>query len=501
MAGEGFLEELDIARRSNHSNVFLIECRDPERERQVVRNFHPDAERYFFSLQTQELRDEKANLVRVDSLNPYNTIRSLLAQKPATVFMSFAWREENALVEFLLSIARKAELFELKSSCVVFCENLEIFPQALRRISFTISVPVASEAERRAILQRVAKGVAKAKHRKKPYSIERRAIAESRGLSLFETETVALRSIYQHGKIAAQAFTEFKIRKLREHGLEYIQPTRGFGSVGGYDYLKDYFSERVIAVLENQKLAEEYGIKPPRGLLFYGAPGTGKTYFAKALAKELGLPMISLNMGDFLRGIVGQSERRVREVTQLIESLSPVVVFIDEFDQVALARGSYASGDSGVTRRVQNQLLEWLGDEQRRSIIIGASNFLTDLDRAFIRVGRMDEVVPFYYPDEGARAEIFRVHVEVLRSPPREIGREDYLELAGMTEYFNCAELSKVVEDACYLAFRAREKLSFSHFERVLENFSIPREQREQEELAMNRQLKELNITTRSLLR
>jgi len=116
-----------------------------------------------------------------------------------------------------------------------------------------------------------------------------------------------------------------------------------------------------------------------------------ESYITEAIAYEIGLPMVKLSPADLFRGIVGESETRVKQLTKLIESLAPCVVNIEEVDQIALARGSVLMTDSGVNRRITNMLLDWLGQRDRRSFIIGSTNFLRDMDPAFVRAGNNEK--------------------------------------------------------------------------------------------------------------
>jgi len=165
---------------------------------------------------------------------------------------------------------------------------------------------------------------------------------------LHSVETAALESFFLNRQINVPAFTEYKIKILQTYNLSYVEPHIDFSLVGGYELLKQYMRNRVIRPLRNPEKAKYYGVGLPRGILLYGIPGTGKSYFTEAIAKELGLPMIKLSSSDLLRGIVGESESRVRQITNLIEALAPVTVGVDEIDALAPARGKVMMTDSGV---------------------------------------------------------------------------------------------------------------------------------------------------------
>jgi cell division protease FtsH len=259
--------------------------------------------------------------------------------------------------------------------------------------------------------------------------------------------------------------------------------------------------KRVVRVLRNPELAARYGLGVPKGILLYGPPGTGKTWFAKALAKEVGLPMVIVDPSTFLRGIVGETEARVKYVVQIIESLAPVIVFIDEFDQLTLSRQAVMSTDSGVTRRMTNMLLSWLGDEDRKSFVVGATNYVSDVDPAFLRPGRLDEVIPVFYPDQKAREGILKVHTSVVRKVPL-ADDFDPRALAEKTWLWTGAELEKLVLEAASLAMdEGVERVAQRHFEDAMSFIEVNAAEREQRLKNMIQELMKLENTNRALLK
>jgi SpoVK/Ycf46/Vps4 family AAA+-type ATPase len=210
--------------------------------------------------------------------------------------------------------------------------------------------------------------------------------------------------------------------------------------------------------------------------------------------------MITIDPATFLRGIVGETEARIKQVTQIIESLAPVVVFIDEFDQLALSRQAVMSTDSGVSRRMANMLLAWLGDENRKSFVVGATNLIQDIDPAFLRPGRMDEIIPVFYPDYKARLEILRVHTSVVRKVPlKDVNLE---EIAKKTYMWTGAELEKLVIEAASIAMsESTEYVTQEHFDLALRSIEVNASEREQRLKQMINELRKLEIVNQSFLR
>jgi SpoVK/Ycf46/Vps4 family AAA+-type ATPase len=511
-----FLEEFLVKRKANATNVYIVETVDPKRIQQF-KNFivsSPDFaehKKYYFDLQTFELLDLENNapvlaqqqlFAQVPAPITPQQLLSMLRSQPIILIISYAFDQRHVqyLSDLIVASSHDDQLYSHKSTVVVFTSDADIFPQILRRFAHTISIPPSTPEERLELLKKIKEEIEEASGIKLNLNISADVVNASSGLTLHDVETVALESFLLYRDFRVEAFTNYKIKLLREMGIEFVIPTRGFESVGGYDYLKHYIMNRVVKVLRNPDIASKYGLQTPRGILLYGPPGTGKTWFARALAKEVGLPMIVIDPSTFLRGIVGETEARVKQVTQLIESLAPVVVFIDEFDQLTLSRQTVMSTDSGVTRRMTNMLLSWLGSEDRKSFVVGATNYVSDVDPAFLRPGRMDEIIPVFYPDYKARLEILRVHTNIVRKVPlKDVNLE---EIAKRTYMWSGAELEKLVLEVASIAMSENaEYVVHEHFEQALRSIEVNVNEREQRLKQMINELRKLEIVNQSFLR
>ncbi|WP_297536455.1 AAA family ATPase, partial [Thermococcus sp.] len=207
--------------------------------------------------------------------------------------------------------------------------------------------------------------------------------------------------------------------------------------------------EAVEWPLKYPKAFERLGITPPRGILLYGPPGTGKTLLAKAVANESEANFIGIRGPEVLSKWVGESEKRIREIFRKARQAAPTVIFIDEIDAIAPARGM--EGDR-VTDRLINQLLTEMDGIERNSgvVVIAATNRPDILDPALLRPGRFDRLVLVPAPDEKARLEILKVHTR--RVPlAKDVNLE---ELAKRTEGYSGADLEALVREAALIAMR-----------------------------------------------
>ena len=211
--------------------------------------------------------------------------------------------------------------------------------------------------------------------------------------------------------------------------------------------------------------------------------------------------MIKLSSSDLLRGIVGESEARVRQITSLIEALAPVTVGVDEIDALAPARGKVMMTDSGVNRRVTNMLLEWLGNRRRKSFLIGATNFLEDIDFAFLRAGRFDEICLIIPPDATARKQILTLHSSVIRKLPL-TPKLDLTEIAGQPTFmWTPAELEKLCLDAARTGMEQdAKKITLTHFRDALNNIKINVKERQTKIQTGVAKMKELDIVNKGFL-
>lgn len=185
-------------------------------------------------------------------------------------------------------------------------------------------------------------------------------------------------------------------------------------NVGGLDSAKTEVREAIELPLTDHQKFEDLGIEPPRGILLYGPPGTGKTLIAKAVASESGANFIPVRGPQLLSKWVGESERAVREVFKKARQVSPSIIFFDEIDALAPARGT--SSDSHVIDNVLNQILtEMDGMEELKDVVVmGATNRPDIVDPALLRAGRFDRLVYIGEPGIEDRKKIIRIHTRFM---------------------------------------------------------------------------------------
>ncbi|BAY95583.1 MULTISPECIES: AAA family ATPase [unclassified Tolypothrix] len=199
----------------------------------------------------------------------------------------------------------------------------------------------------------------------------------------------------------AQLVLKHKVNKLRGRGLEYIaQPD--VPSAGGLDLLEKRL-ETITYLLQTE--AEQYGLKFPTGMLLWGPPGTGKSLSAKLAAKKMGLPLLAANWGVLLSA--SHPDRALKEFIALVTSLAPCVLYWDDFDKGFAGWDSNADG--GIARRLSAALLTWMQEHQEPVYTIATVNRLEMLPAELVR--RFDDIFFMDLPHEGARYEVFNLHL------------------------------------------------------------------------------------------
>jgi len=227
-----------------------------------------------------------------------------------------------------------------------------------------------------------------------------------------------------------------------------------FGDVAGIDEAENELVE-VVDFLKDPEKYTRLGGTSPKGVLLVGAPGTGKTLLARAVAGEAGVPFFSMSGSEFIEMIVGVGAARVRDLFKQAREHAPAIIFIDELDSIGRARGMVSIGGSSEQEQTLNQILaEMDGFTGREGIIVLAATNQPDvLDRALLRAGRFDRRVVVNLPDRNGREAILKVHTRrVPLAPDVQLG-----EIAAATPGLAGADLRNLVNEAALLAARREQ--------------------------------------------
>lgn len=252
----------------------------------------------------------------------------------------------------------------------------------------------------------------------------------------------------------------------RTEVLEFWQSSEKLDDIGGLDALKNWLNKRRVHFSE---AAQNYGLPVPRGILLIGIQGTGKSLTAKAIANHWFLPLLRLDTGRLFGGLVGESERKIREMIEVAESLSPCVLWIDEIEK-SLSISNQA-GDGGTSNRVLSTLLTWLAEKKAFVFVVATANSLENLQIELIRKGRFDEIFFLDLPTKKERKSIFEVHLRSLR--PDNWTSYDTKALSLLTPFFSGAEIKQLIIEAMYQAFSEGRDFKTQDIKREIDR-SVP---------------------------
>ena len=224
-----------------------------------------------------------------------------------------------------------------------------------------------------------------------------------------------------------------------------LLPAGLFNEMAGMEQEKQIIERRIVDPLAHPEVAERYGVQPPKAVILFGPPGTGKTSFAKAISSRLGWPFVELFPSRLAATGNGGLAASLREAFAELAELDELVLFIDEVEEIATARSGATTAELGVT----NELLKLIPTFRQKDsrLLVCATNAVHSLDSAFLRPGRFDYVIPVGPPDQPARRAVWQrylgkacVYVDVDR-------------LVGASEFFTPADIEFAARKGSQAAF------------------------------------------------
>jgi len=240
-------------------------------------------------------------------------------------------------------------------------------------------------------------------------------------------------------------------------------PLESYADIGGLEEQVREMKEAVELPLTNPEMYEDIGIRPPKGVILYGAPGTGKTLLAKAVANQTSATFLRVVGSELIKKYLGEGPKLVREIFRIADEMAPSIVFIDEIDAVGSKRyDSSSSGEKEVQRTMLELLNQLDGFDSKTDVkVIMATNAIESLDPALIRPGRIDRKIKFPLPDEKTKRKIFSIHTGKM-SLNDDVDLEEFImskdDLSG-------ADIKAMCSEAGLIALRERRmKVSMSDF-------------------------------------
>lgn len=352
--------------------------------------------------------------------------------------------EERIALIWICEWSVNTKISSVGSSILLLSDNIadvskEILKSSYRVESILVELPV--EEERRSYVEYLLKDNSV----KTEITIDELAKLSS-GLSKKSIKDIKLKAEAEVVPISFEFIKDKKHSVLKkEYGdvLEFIYPEIGFEDIGGMDRAKGWLMKNVVEPIRKGDFR-----RVPMGILLCGPSGTGKTLLVNALAKASGFNCVKIDMARILGQYVGESEKNFKKCLLGAQSQQPVIVFVDEID-TTFRRGD--SGDSGVSRNIFSEFLQFTGNTNNRGkvIFIAATNRPDLLDPALKRAGRFDKKIPILLPEENERSQIFKIMIQKYGF---DTNITDFMPFAEITEGYTGAEIEIVVRKAYELA-------------------------------------------------
>lgn len=361
------------------------------------------------------------------------------------------WLRDISVLRSLRSLARALPLAprDQARAIVIVTPSNEIPPE-LAGHAIVIEWPLPDRSEIAAILDAAIEALPdEVRATAAPNGARDAAIDAAVGLTEEEAKACYAKSLVSTRRIDPVAVASEKKRVIaREKVLEWFDPLPGgLDAVGGLEALKAWLNGRRAAFGPK---AREYGLPAPKGVLFVGISGCGKSLTAKAIATAWAMPLLRLDMGALRSKWVGESEGNIRKALRVAEAVAPCVLWLDEIEK-ALGGASQGAADGGVSADALGAVLQWMQDRAGSVFVVATANDVSALPPELLRKGRFDELFWIDLPNEAERAAILRA---ALKAHGREAAKIDCAALAtSATQEFTGAEIAALVPEALFAAF------------------------------------------------
>jgi len=343
---------------------------------------------------------------------------------------------------------------------IVMIDHSDALPSVIETMAMRIELSLPDERE----LEQIVRSTLKLLHRHKPITIElRRQQLESivrnlRGLNRAQARRVITDCVAEDRRLDANDVAHVLALKRQTVSaafggrlLEFVETPDDLCGIGGLANLKRWLAQRQDGFGEE---AAKWGLRPPRGVLLLGVPGSGKSLCAKAIAAAWHLPLMRMDPGALFDRYIGESEKRLRQALHQAERMAPVILWIDEIEK-GFASSSSQANDGGLSQRMFGTLLTWMQEREDPVFIVATANDIGALPPELLRRGRFDEIFFVDLPGGDARREILSIHLRKRRRDPATV---DLDALVTASEGRSGAEIEQAVIASLHAAFPQRRE-------------------------------------------
>ena len=446
-------EELNILIQAQYPLIYLITPEEERAEQAIdkIAKDNSDYKRVFVWTVTRGMVEhgQARQGTQHNTVSPEAAIEWTIRQKESGIYI---FKDLHAFIEgpVITRWLRDAiASFKGSDKVIILMSPVQTLPIELEKEVVVLDYPLPNLSELNQVL---SARLAKSRGNRLTTETREKLLKAALGLTKDEAEKVYRKAQVKAGKLTeseVEIVLSEKKQLIRRNGiLEYIEEDETINSVGGLEELKGWLKQRSNAFTER---AREYGLPQPKGMLILGVPGCGKSLIAKTTSRLWGLPLLRLDMGRVYDGsTVGRSEANLRSALKTAESISPVILFIDELDKAFAGGGGSGDSDGGTSGRIFGSFLTWMQEKKSPVFVMATANRVERLPGEFLRKGRFDEIFFVDLPNSAERRDIFRIHLGKRRS---EIDRFDIEQLTKVSDGFSGAEIEQAIIAAMYDAF------------------------------------------------
>lgn len=344
--------------------------------------------------------DQEAN----DPLAAVNSAGLLSEGDDTTVIVLENFHRFLQSAEIVQAIAHQVITGKQTRTILVVLAPVVQLPVELEKLFVVID----HELPTREQLREIANGIATEPGELPEDTDFQRVLDAATGLTRFEAENAFALSLVRDSQLTAETLWQQKSQMLTKAGtLQLYRGNANFDALGGLSSLKAFTRRSLLHSNQTNKLVR------PRGVLLLSPPGCGKSEFCKALGKEVGRPVLQLDVGSLMGSLVGQSEERTRQALQIVDAMAPCVLMIDEAEKAFSGVGGSGSNDSGVSSRMFGTFLSWLNDHESDVFVVCTSNDASRLPPEFSRSERFDGVFFVDLPGQEQKDRIWSLYLKL----------------------------------------------------------------------------------------
>jgi len=375
----------------------------------------------------------EADATNNDPLAAIRSVNALATPDGTAILVLQNFHRFTQSAEVVQALSRQIIAGKQNRTIVVVLSPVVQIPTELEKMLVVIEHDLPNREQ----LEEIARGIA-VEEGELPEGAELETVLDAAaGLTRMEAENAFSLSLVRQERITADAVWELKTQTLKKSGLLSLhRGTEDFSGLGGLAALKAFCKRALLHPARGNPL------KRPRGVLLLSPPGCGKSQFCKSLGKEVGRPVLTLDVGSLMGSLVGQSEERTRQALRIIDAMSPCVAMIDEVEK-AFA-GMNGNGDSGVSSRMFGQFLSWLNDHESDVFVVCTANDVSKLPPEFGRSERFDGIFFLDLPSREEKDAIWNIYLDLFEIN-RDQRRPDDTDWTG-AEVKACCRLSALLD-------------------------------------------------------